>query len=55
MEFWYLKDDMAERFRVGRTDWPGDRFEMLTENELISLKATCKQFAITIKEIKNDD
>lgn len=54
MHFYFVRDDYHEGYRVGRTDWPGDAFEMLTELELIEFRKWCDRFAIKLEDLTDE-
>lgn len=41
-------------YRVWRTDWAGDQFEIVTIAEFYVLEAMCKRFSILLKEAGDD-
>lgn len=48
--FWYLQTNNG--WRVGRTNWAGDQFEVLTPDEFTCLVGVCNRFAIAISEVR---
>lgn len=53
--FWYVWDSFASRYRTGRSGWPNDTFEMLTDEELSKLKTTATRFAIQVKDLDYEE
>ena len=52
-EFRFRKD--RGDFRVWRTDWQGDQFEVLSKGEFEKLQFFCRCFSIVIREAEADD
>ena len=44
-----------EFYRVGRFDWPGDVFEVLTEAEFKELEEIFNRFGIALPELIDED
>lgn len=53
--FWYVRDDFANRYRTGRSGWPNDTFEMLTDEEFYKLKDTATRFGIQVKNLDEEE
>lgn len=51
----YRRDDTRECYRVWNNSWFGDMFESLSESQMESLQATCRQFGIPLVECGDDD
>ena len=54
LHIWYLWDGYAGKYRVGRSDWPGDTFDMLTREEFEERKAAAALLSIPVKEVEED-
>ena len=53
--FWFVRDDYAQKFRVGRSDGPNDMFDMMTTEELEQLKIMAKCLSIAVRDITDED
>lgn len=53
--FWFVRDDYAQKFRVGRSDGPGDMWDMMTTEELEQLKIMCARLSIEVRDITDED
>lgn len=46
MKLFYRKDDYNNGYRVWRSDWPWDAFEILSVEEFQQLKTSLKPFSL---------
>ena len=53
--FWFVRDDYAEKFRVGRSDGANDMFDMMTTEEFEQLKATAARLSIAVRDLSDED
>lgn len=53
--FWFVKDDYNQKFRVGRSGWPNDTFEMLPTEEFEQLKIWAARFGIQVKDLDQEE
>jgi len=52
---WYFQfRPDRDQFRVWRTDWTGDQFEVLSQVEFEALRLTCARFSILLLEADED-
>lgn len=49
----WLKD--CSVYRVRRTDWPHDSFEVVEWREFAQIESVCKKFTIPFEEIVDED
>lgn len=54
MHIWFLFDEYAAKYRVGRSDWPGDVFEMLQPEEFAKIEWTCEKLGIKLVDVSGD-
>lgn len=57
IEFGYRPHEFGPghcRVRVWRSDWPGDCFEVLSQQEFLQFRVFCDRFSLVLKEAEDD-
>ena len=54
MHIWYLFDEYAAKYRVGRSDRPNDSFEMLPTEEFAKVQWVCEKMSIRMIDVSDD-
>ncbi len=50
---WYVKD--AERYRVGRSDWSNDTFNIYTRDPFDIISDVCEMMSIPLIDITDEE
>jgi hypothetical protein len=54
-KLYYVADLSVDRYRVGRTDWPGDAFQCVPKDEFETFLKVYKSLSMPIYDLSNDD
>lgn len=54
-KIYYVEDFSADRYRVGRTDWPGDRFELISRKRFDIFKSVYQRLNMPLIDKTFDD
>jgi len=54
-KLYYVSDLSMGRYRVGRTDWPGDVFELISAPEFESFLCIYQKLNMPIHDLSDDD
>jgi hypothetical protein len=54
-KLWFVEDSANGGYRVGRTDWAGDAFEIISKAEFDSFLNIYKRLSMPVFDLTNDD
>lgn len=51
----YFVEDLGGRYRVGRTDWPGDAFNLVSEKDFEIFRKVYQELNMPLLDLTNED
>lgn len=54
-KLYFVADLSMDRYRVGRTDWPGDAFQLIPKDEFETFKKVYEQLSMPLFDLTDDD
>ena len=54
-KLYYVKDFGMDRYRVGRTDWPGDTFELIPRAEFDAFRKIYERLSMPLLDLTDED
>lgn len=49
-KIWFVFDEYRNEYRVGRTDWPGDRFDFLSTEKFNTFKEVYESLGFKLED-----